>query len=125
MVESRMATKKKNARTKPVGPPLAILEQVQFAITWLQRASTQRDRDNLKRFAIHTDRFFGVSMSNMKLLAKELGRNHELAAALWDTEWYECRMLATLIDEPERVTAAQMERWCRDFDNWAICDTAC
>jgi 3-methyladenine DNA glycosylase AlkD len=34
-------------------------------------------------------------------------------------------MLATLVDEPARVTPAQMERWCRDFDNWAICDTAC
>ncbi len=34
-------------------------------------------------------------------------------------------MLATFVDEPERVTAAQMERWCLDFDNWAICDTAC
>ena len=34
-------------------------------------------------------------------------------------------MLATFVDEPERVTAAQMDRWCRDFDNWAIVDTAC
>ena len=34
-------------------------------------------------------------------------------------------MLATFIDEPERVTSAQMDRWCRDFDNWAIVDTAC
>ncbi len=52
-------------------------------------------------------------------------RDHELAAALWDTDRYEARMLATLIDEPARVTPAQMERWCRDFDNWGICDTAC
>jgi 3-methyladenine DNA glycosylase AlkD len=34
-------------------------------------------------------------------------------------------MLATLVDEPARVTPAQMDRWCRDFNNWAICDTAC
>ena len=34
-------------------------------------------------------------------------------------------MLASLVDEPARVTSAQMERWCRDFDNWGICDTAC
>jgi 3-methyladenine DNA glycosylase AlkD len=34
-------------------------------------------------------------------------------------------MLATLVDEAERVTPAQMDRWCGDFDNWAICDTAC
>jgi 3-methyladenine DNA glycosylase AlkD len=79
----------------------------------------------MARYAIPSHNAFGVSMANMKVLAKRLGRNHELAAALWDTCWYEARMLATLIDEPARVTPAQMDRWCRDFDNWAICDTAC
>ena len=59
------------------------------------------------------------------MLAKRLGRNHELAAALWDTGWYEARMLTSFVDEPARVTPAQMDRWCRDFDNWAICDTVC
>jgi 3-methyladenine DNA glycosylase AlkD len=34
-------------------------------------------------------------------------------------------MLASLIDEPARVTSAQMDRWCRDFDNWGICETVC
>jgi 3-methyladenine DNA glycosylase AlkD len=57
--------------------------------------------------------------------AKKLGRNHELAGLLWESGWYEARMLATLLDEPARVTPRQMDRWCRDFDNWAICDTAC
>ncbi len=44
---------------------------------------------------------------------------------LWSSGWYEARMLATLVDDPARVTPAQMERWCRQFDNWGICDTAC
>lgn len=108
-----------NAQTLP------LQGQVDAALTWLKNKSTRRDRDNLTRFAISTDKFFGVSMANMRVLAKLLGRNHELAAALWDTGWYEARMLATLVDEPGRVTPAQMDSWCRDFDNWAICDTAC
>ncbi|MBI4468584.1 MAG: DNA alkylation repair protein [Acidobacteria bacterium] len=87
--------------------------------------STQRDRENLARFGITANKSFGVSMSNMQALANRLGRNHELAVALWDTGWNEARMLASLIDEPGRVTPAQMDRWCRDFDNWAICDTVC
>ena len=51
-----------------------------------------------------------MSMANMKVLAKDLGRDHELAAALRDTGWYEARMLASQVDEPARVTAAQMDR---------------
>jgi 3-methyladenine DNA glycosylase AlkD len=34
-------------------------------------------------------------------------------------------MLAAFVDDPARVTPAQMDRWCRDFDNWGICDTVC
>jgi 3-methyladenine DNA glycosylase AlkD len=59
----------------------------------------------------------------MQALAERLGRNHELALALWETGWYEARMVAAFLDEPERVTPAQMDRWSKDFDNWGICDT--
>ena len=122
-----MPPKRKSAPDKLTkeAPQLPLQDEVQAALAWLESKSTQRDRENLARFAISTSKFFGVSMTNMKVLAKDLGRNHELAAALWDTGWYEARMLASLVDEPARVTAAQMDRWCRDFDNWAICDTAC
>ena len=102
-----------------------VAEDVQAALVALERMSTKRDRDNLARFGITATRPFGVSMANLKMLAKRLGRNHALAAGLWDTGRYEARMLATLVDEPALVTPAQMERWCRDFDNWGICDTAC
>jgi 3-methyladenine DNA glycosylase AlkD len=79
----------------------------------------------MARYGIPSDNAFGVTMANMKVLAKRLGRNHELAAALWETGWYEARMLTSFVDEPGRVTPAQMDRWCRDFDNWGICDTVC
>jgi 3-methyladenine DNA glycosylase AlkD len=77
------------------------------------------------RYGIHTDKAMGVPMSAVLKLAKEVGGNHELAAALWKTGWYEARTVAALIEEPGRVSSAQMDRWCRDFDNWAICDTVC
>ena len=99
--------------------------EVQAALAWLEQKSTQRDRENLARFGITANKAFGVSMANIQVLAKRLGRNHELAAALWETGWYEARMLASFVDEPARVTPAQMDRWCRDFDNWGICDTLC
>lgn len=100
-------------------------DEVQSALAWLKRHSSKKTRDGMARYAIPSDNAFGVTMGNMKVLAKRLGRNHELAAALWDTGVYEARMLASLIDEPALVTPAQMDCWCRDFDNWAICDTLC
>ena len=99
--------------------------QLQDALSSLERMRTQKDFDNLARFGITAPKAFGVSMGNIQKLAKRLGRSHELAAELWDTGWYEARMLTAFVDEPERVTSAQMDRWCRDFDNWGIVDTLC
>src|SRR5262245_24871765 len=79
----------------------------------------------MARYGIPSANAFGVSVGTMHKLAKRLGRSHELAVGLWETGWYEARMMASFLDEPDRVTPAQMERWCRDFDSWAICDTAC
>ena len=104
---------------------MGVAEEVREALTWLEKASTRRDLANLERFGIAATRPFGVSMANLQILAKRLGRDHDLAAALWKTGRYEARMLAALVEEPARVTPAQMDRWCRDFDNWGICDTVC
>jgi 3-methyladenine DNA glycosylase AlkD len=97
----------------------------QPAIAWLKRHGTKAHRDGLARFAIPTDRALGVTMGQIQALAKQLGRNHALAQALWQSEWLEARMLAAYVDDPDEVTAAQMDRWCRGFDNWAVCDTVC
>ena len=77
------------------------------------------------RYGVHVAKAWGVSMADLKGCAKRLGRNHELAAALWASGWYEARLLAAMIDEPGKVTLGQMDRWCRDFDNWGLCDTVC
>jgi 3-methyladenine DNA glycosylase AlkD len=99
--------------------------QVASALASLERMSSARDRANLTRFGITAGKAFGVSVANIQKLAKQLGRSHALAEALWKTGWYEARMLTAFVDEPGRVTPAQMNRRCRQFDNWGICDTLC
>ena len=91
----------------------------------LKKLATKRTRDGMARYAIPSGQAFGVPMAAMQAMAKRLGRNHDLALVLWDTGWYEARTVAALIDEPERVTAAQMDRWAGEFGNWAVCDSVC
>jgi 3-methyladenine DNA glycosylase AlkD len=100
-------------------------DEVRSALAWLERHGSRSGREGMARYGVSSDKAFGVSMANIQVLAKRLGRSHELAAALWTTDRYEARMLTAFVDEPERVTSAQMDRWCRDFDNWAIVDTLC
>jgi len=98
---------------------------VKAVLASLERLGSRREREGLARYGIVARKAFGVPMRAMQSLAKDLGRDHNLAQALWETGWYEARTVAAFVDEPERVTAAQMDRWCRGFDNWAICDTVC
>ena len=100
-------------------------DEVRSALKWLKSHSTKSTLEGMARYAIPSDSALGVSYKDMKALGKRLGRDHELAAALWDTGVYEARMVASFVDDPSKVTPAQMDRWCRDFDNWAICDTMC
>lgn len=99
--------------------------QVESALAWLKRHSTKATRESMSRYGLPSDHALGVTMANMLVLSKRLGRDHALAAALWDTGVYEARMVAAMVDDPAQVTAAQMDRWCKDFDNWGICDTVC
>ena len=104
----------------------ATAERVREALRWLERRGTKRVRDDmLTRYGITAPRAYGVSVGAIQQLAKRLGRDHELAAALWATGWYEARLLAAFVEEPARVTAGQMDRWAGDFDNWGVCDTLC
>jgi len=91
----------------------------------LKGKATKRYRDGLARYAIPADNALGVSLVDIQAIAKRTGRDHALAAALWRTGVYEARLLAAFVDDPDRVTPAQMDRWAKSFDNWAVCDTAC
>ena len=99
--------------------------RVAGALAWLKKHSSKTVRDSMLRYAIPNDDALGVRMADIQKLGKELGRDHALALALWKTGVYEARMLCAYVDEPARVTPAQMDRQARDFDDWAICDTLC
>ncbi len=114
---------RKTAEKKAPEVVRPLKDRVDEAIAWLRSHATKATRDGMARYNVPSDKAFGVPMKHIQLLAKQLGRDHALAAALWETGWYEARLLTAYIDEPERVTPAQMDRWSRQFDNWAICDT--
>jgi 3-methyladenine DNA glycosylase AlkD len=79
----------------------------------------------MARFGINVENAFGISVAELRTLAKVIGRDHSVAGALWDAGVHEARILATLVEEPARVTPAQMDRWARQFDSWDVCDQAC
>ncbi|HET9474420.1 MAG TPA: DNA alkylation repair protein [Steroidobacteraceae bacterium] len=99
--------------------------RVAGALAWLKKHSSKAVRDGMLRYAIPNGDALGVRMGDIQKLGRQLGRDHALALELWKTGVYEARMLCAYVDEPGKVTAAQMDRQARGFDNWAVCDTLC
>jgi len=79
----------------------------------------------MARFGIQTGKALGVSIPQLREVAKQIGTSHELARKLWKTGIHEARILASMIDDPEKVSEDQMERWAMDFDSWDIVDGCC
>lgn len=96
------------------------------AIAALEALAEPRIRDGHSRYGIVTaDRVIGVAMANVQKVARAYRKDHALAEALWRSGIYEARLMATYVDDPALVTPEQMDRWAREFDNWATCDTLC
>ncbi len=79
----------------------------------------------MERFGIDTRHALGIRVTDLRALARGLGRDHDLATGLWRSGVHEARMLATMVDEPERVTRPQMERWIAQVGSWDLCDGLC
>ncbi|HEY5802800.1 MAG TPA: DNA alkylation repair protein [Lysobacter sp.] len=113
----------KTAVARPAPAQASLEQRLEQAMQALKRRASRTTLDGMARYAIPSDHAIGVAMKDIQVIAKTIGHDHELAQALWSTGLYEARTLAAYVDDPARVTAAQMDRWCRDFDNWAIVDT--
>lgn len=99
--------------------------QPKQVINRLKSLSDPEAVKGMARFGINPKNTYGVSIPNLRKLAKEIGRNHELAQQLWESGIHEARILASMIDNPEEVTNEQMESWVKDFDSWDVCDQCC
>ena len=86
------------------------------------------DPENVKgmaRYGINPKNNLGVSIYKLRPIAKEIGKDHDLALKLWASGIHDARLLACFIDDPSKVTGKQMNSWAKDFDSWDICDQAC
>ena len=91
----------------------------------LKALSDPKAVEGMARFGINPENTYGVSIPNLRKIAKELGTDHQLAQELWSSGVHEAKILASMIDDPEEVTEVQMERWVKGFDSWDVCDQCC
>ena len=89
----------------------------------LRSMASRKNVEGMARFGIRTTNTLGISLWDLRKVAKEIGTDHSLALTLWNSGIHEARMLASFVDDPARVTEVQMDAWVRDIDPWDVCDT--
>jgi 3-methyladenine DNA glycosylase AlkD len=94
----------------------------------IQRLKSLYNPENvagMARYGINPENTLGISVSELRKMAREIKGDHRLAQQLWASGIHEARMLACIIDDPQLVTEEQMEGWANDFNSWDICDGCC
>ena len=79
----------------------------------------------MARYGVSPKNNLGVSIYKLRPIAKEIGKDHDLALKLWSSGIHDARLLACFIEDPAKVTGGQMDFWAKDFDSWDVCDQAC
>ncbi len=102
----------------------ALLTADQIIANLKQRANVQAV-EGMARYGSRPAQALGISIPTLRKMAKEIGRNQALAVALWASGIHEARILASMIAEPQLVSAELMEEWVNDFDAWDVCDQVC
>lgn len=88
----------------------------------LKTLSNPEAVEGMAKYGIIPEKTYGVSIPELRKIAKKTGKNHALAQQLWASNTRETRILASMIEDPEMVTEEQMDSWVREFDYWEICD---
>ena len=81
--------------------------------------------ENMKKFGIDYVKSYGLRLPQIRKIAKQCGKNHELALKLWNHGYHETYLLATLVEEPEKVDSIQLNEWVNMFYSWDLVDQAC
>jgi 3-methyladenine DNA glycosylase AlkD len=99
--------------------------QLDALLTRLRTQANARNVAGMARFGIVGEGRLGISMPALRTIARETGKNHRLALQLWRTRTPEARIVASMVAEPEKMTAQQAEQWAGSFDSWDVCDQTC
>jgi 3-methyladenine DNA glycosylase AlkD len=94
----------------------------------LESLSALANPDNvagMARFAINSEKTLGISIYDLRRVAKSIGCDHQLALELWETGIHEARILASYIADPAQMTMDTLEKWAAGFDSWDVCDQVC
>ncbi len=102
-----------------------ILMEISEIIQVFEELSDVDYAKNMKKFGIRYVKSYGLRLPQIRKIAKQCGKNHDLALKLWDYGYHETYLLATMVEESEKVDSIQLDGWVNAFYSWDLVDQAC
>jgi 3-methyladenine DNA glycosylase AlkD len=101
------------------------MASVKDVLDKLQSKAQPEQLKGMAKYGMTVEQRLGVSVPDMRKLAKEIGKDHKLALDLWKTAIAEARILAAMVGDPDKLTEEQMEDWVKGINSWDVCDQVC
>jgi 3-methyladenine DNA glycosylase AlkD len=124
---SKKATKPKatKAKTAPAQSKSATVT-LEEALRQLEALGTEATRAYNAKSSVFGegagDNQFGVALGDIRTVAKKIKTDHALALALWDTGNVDAQFLATLLIQPKKLSAKEMDRLVRSISFVRVAD---
>ena len=90
-------------------------------IAALEAAGSEQTRKTYARHGVGPN-MYGVSYAFLGKFVKKIKSDHELARELWATGNHDCRVVATMIADPEKLTVRDLDAWSKDLDSYPLTD---
>jgi len=101
------------------------MASVEYVLETLKSKARPEQLEGMAKYGMAIEQRLGISVPDLRKFAKELGQDHDLALELWKTGLSEARIVAAMVDDPERLTEEQMEEWVKGINSWDVCDQVC
>jgi 3-methyladenine DNA glycosylase AlkD len=103
----------------------AYMATVAEILVMLQEKANPEKIEGMASYGMTPESRLGVSVPDMRAIAKQVGKDHQLALELWASGYAETQIVAGMIADPNQLTEEQMDSWVVDLNSWDTCDQVC
>jgi 3-methyladenine DNA glycosylase AlkD len=101
------------------------MTELKQVLALLKQQARPEQLGAMAKFGLTGDARLGLSVPALRALGRQLGTDHPLALALWDTAIPDAQILAALLADPKQLSVSEMNHWTEGMRAWDVCDQAC
>jgi 3-methyladenine DNA glycosylase AlkD len=95
---------------------------LQQAIDEIKAVADTRAVKVWENAGLDTSKYLGANLTNLKKIARKIGKDNELAKELWNSGYHDAKLLATYVANYKKADEKQIDQWIKGVDYWDLAD---